>query len=589
MKTDFSEQELDNMFEEEMIALQCVEAGRLPIGVAGVACVLAAGAWSYLHPIGPLVWVLAVIALLLFRKTIIKKFVAGQITSPQMGKWLDKFSLFNGVTMGLGVMLFMRWYSLQWQAVATIFLLGLVAGSMAAAALRPRPFKIYAAPVIAFLAAGWVFFGKTDALALSIMIALLCVAYLSVFTSFIKDAEQKSKAGFNMRYENLRLLEEVKLQQTEITRERDIAQKANLAKSRFLASASHDLRQPLQTISMYNAALSLRPLDDQSMKLVKSSGVATTSLASLLNALLDVSQLDANSVVVKMGDVDLYLLAQKMHHEFSQLAIHKDRELKTLVPENLMVKADPILLERVLRNLLDNALKHGAKSIVLLNAHTTLAGKVIISVADDGGGIPENELEAIFEEFYQLKNSERDRAQGLGLGLPIVRRLCQLMGASCKVISNDEETKFTLEFETGGINPVTGGAAQALIPETGILGGRRVIVFDDELEVRESLGALLTGWGCVVDTVGDEMACIALMKKHKYLAMLIDYRLRDGRSGLQFIARYGDLLGQSATILITGDVNPLVQDQAETLGVPVMRKPIDPAELKRTLEDIATP
>jgi signal transduction histidine kinase/CheY-like chemotaxis protein len=588
MSAELSDQELDAQFVDELISLQCTEAARPPYGVVGVASVMAVGAWSYLHPIGPVVWVVAIVAALIYRIVVIRRFFAGQLNSLGMGRWLNRFSLINGFTMGLGVMVFMHWYTLQWQAVATIFLLGLVAGSMPASAMRPEPFKIYTVTVIAFLAAGWVFFGKTDALALSIMIAILCVAYLSVFVSFIQDAEAKARVGFKMRYENLRLLNEVKLQQIEITRERDIAQKANLAKSRFLASASHDLRQPLQTISMYNAALSLRPLDEQSMKLVKSSGVATTSLASLLNALLDVSQLDANSVVAKISDVDLSLLSQKIHHEFSQLAIHKDRELKTLVPSGLIVRADPILLERVLRNLLDNALKHGAKSIVMLSAHATFSGKVVIVVADDGGGIPEHELEAIFEEFYQLKNAERDRTQGLGLGLPIVRRLCQLMNATCVVTSNQDDTKFTLEFAVGG-TLIPSEVLSVPVPELpSILLDRRILVFDDELEVRESVAALLQGWGCVVDTVGEDNAALLLMNKHKYLALLIDYRLRNGRSGLHFVARYGELLGTGATILITGDLNAQVQEQAESLGVPVMRKPIDPAELKRTLEDIAT-
>jgi signal transduction histidine kinase/CheY-like chemotaxis protein len=580
---------LEKMFIEELVGLQCKEVGRVPIGVAGVSAVMAYGAWSHLHPIAPIAWFSVVIALLIVRMSIVKKYFAAAISPLVMQEWLERFSHFNGWAMGVGVFAFMHWYSLQWQAIATIFSLALVAGALPASAFIHKHFKNYSLAIIICLALGWAFFGKTDERVLSFMIALLCVAYLFVFTSFIKDAEAKAKQGFFIRYENVRLLEEIKAQQVEITRERDIAQKANLAKSRFLASASHDLRQPLQTIAMYNAALSLRPLDEQSSQLVRSAGVATSSLTSLLNALLDVSQLDTNAITAKISSVDLFALSQKLDQEFSQLAQHKDRRFTTAVPTKLTVTADPLLLERVLRNLLDNAFKHGAKSIVALNAHALGTGRVKIEICDDGPGIPESEFETIFEEFYQLKNPERDRAQGLGLGLPIVRRVCQLMGATCTVESRLNETKFILEFARAEEVDTPMPEVNRSLTASPILQGKKVMVFDDEAQVRDSLKALLEGWGCEVRTTGEQRAAVAFLGSESYMVLLIDYRLRDGHNGLGFVTTFAELLGQTATILITGDATDAVTHQAEALGVPVMRKPIDAAELRRTLEDIATP
>jgi two-component system, sensor histidine kinase len=584
-----SPQELDKMFVVEQVTLQCNEAGRVPLGVSGVSGVIAYGAWSHLHPIWPVVWFMVVTGLLAWRYRLARQFLRGDMTPNLMGDRLNQFSVMNGVTLGLGVMVFMRWYSLQWQLIATILLLAMVAGAMPATALRSKHYKTYAIPVIGFLSLGWAFFGRTDQAGISFVIALLCPAYLLVFTSFIKDAEEKSRIGFQMRYENARLLSELKEKQLEVIRERDVAQKASLAKSRFLASASHDLRQPLQTIAMYNAAISLRPLDDQTKNLVKSAGIATSSLTSLLNALLDVSQLDTASITANMSEVNIFGLVARLEHEFTQLALHKDIRFSTSIPRDLNIYADVILLERVLRNLLDNAFKHGANNRIELRAFRITSEAAKIEIFDDGKGIPAHEFEAIFEEFYQLKNPERDRAQGLGLGLPIVRRLCQLMNAICNVQSDSVGTTFSLEFSASHDRFESAITVKKPEVSSSILIGKKILVLDDESQVRASMGALMHGWGCVAHLAGDPESALQYLENNQYLVLLIDFRLRAGMTGLQFLESYAHLLSSTATILITGDATKEVATSAESLGVPVMRKPIDAAELRRTLEDIATP
>lgn len=584
-----SDLELGRLFEEDQTRHQAQESARIPLGVVGVSAILAYGAWSVGHGTIGFIWFALVTALLLWRTAVSQYYFSGMLSSWRMSQWWLRFCVMNGVAFGGGTLIFMQWFSPHWQALTTIFVLAFVAGAVATTAFSTRHYRAYAVPLIALFSLGWAFFGHTDPRELSWFIAMLCPVYLVVFMYFVKHSESNARAGFKMRFESERLLEQVKAKQIEVIRERDIAQKANRAKSRFLASASHDLRQPLQTISMYYAALSLRPLDATSSELVSRAGTAITSLTSLLNALLDVSQLDTAAIKARIVDVNLQKLVARIQHEFKELALHRSVNFEAHIPDGLSVRADPILLERILRNLLDNALKHGARTHAELEARAIDASTVEITVRDDGDGIPEDEHESIFEEFYQRHNPERDRAQGLGLGLPIVRRLSALCNGSCRVESRPGDTRFVTRFPRAADADQSRSDRHHLKTESSWLRGARILVVDDESEVRASLAALLKGLGCIVDVAGEVEETSQMLARHSYMALLIDYRLRNGYTGLRYITEHRDLLGSVATIMITGDASSVITEQAEALDVPVMRKPIDPVELRRTLEDIASP
>ncbi len=583
---DLTEAGLEQAFLAEQVSLQAAESRRIPLGVTGVSAVLAYGASTETHPLGPLIWFAIVNGLLVLRVIMADRFSKSLVSPDQMRLWLWRFSVANGVTMGLGVAIFMHWYDLQWQSVATIFLLGLIAGTVPASALLWRHFRAYAFPVAGFLALGWTFFGATEPRLLGIMIGLLVLAYLFVFAAFSRDAEARAQAGFAMRYENARLVKALQAKQAEVTHERDVAEKASLAKSRFLASASHDLRQPLQTIAMYQAALSLRNIGAESEPIVKRMGAAITSLTSLLNALLDVSQMDTASMNAHLTPVSLSRLIERLGTEYSQIAESRHLKLEVFADPHLRVQADEAMLERVLRNLLDNAIKHGAIRTVRLTAWTSDQRNAELEVFDDGGAIPPQETEAIFEEFYQLRNPDRDRARGIGLGLAIVRRLCEKMGISCTVNSQPGATRFMLGL------PLTDQAlpdapAEAAEPAaSSALEGLRVLVLDDETEVRDALATLLGSWGCRVGVTGDAGQAATMLNEGRYQVLLIDLRLRDGQSGLHFLEERIALLGHAAAILITGDASESVSSRAEALGIPVMRKPVRPKDLRQMLEKI---
>jgi two-component system, sensor histidine kinase len=576
---------LEEMFLDEQTVLQCSLASKIPIGVVLISILLLSGAWSSVHPFLPVVWFIGVLVLLGWRVFVVRRFKKGYFDGSRMYQWLSAFSIMNGVTMGLGVFCFMSWYTQQWQAIASMMIVGIVAGAVPATALRKYLFTLYTTPVIAAITFGWAIFGKADSLLANLLIASLFPLYLWIFIAFVSASEAKAREGFKMRYENLRLVEELRLQQQETVKERDVAQKANLAKSRFLASASHDLRQPLQTIAMYNAALSLRKLDQDSQLLLKNSMSATASLTSLLNALLDVSQLDTNMIKPMFRSVDLDSMLMRLTEEFTQLASHNGKKFINKVAEEMYVFADPILIERIIRNLVDNAFKHGARTQVVISAMRVQEAHIQLDIFDDGLGVPHSEQEAIFEEFYQLKNPARDRAQGLGLGLAIVRRVASLMDVRCTLKSDANGTTFSLVMLSS-----TNASESSLLttpePTSDVLEGKRILVLDDDADVRDSLEALLNEWGCITDKADSTKQALEFIQHHSYLALLVDFRLGHSQNGLEFLDQNSEILNSTATIMITGDASsdPRLIELKATL--PIMRKPIDPVELKRTLVDI---
>jgi two-component system, sensor histidine kinase len=585
MTFSLSDAKLDEMFLDEQTLLQCNLAAKIPLGVLLISVLLLIGAWSSVHPFLPVVWFTGVLALLIWRIFVIRSFKKGNFDSNRMRQWLSAFTIMNGLTMGIGVFCFMSWYNQQWQAIASMLMCGLVAGTVAATAFRKYLFTLYTIPLIAAMTFGWAIFGKTESVLLNLMIASLFPLYLWIFIAFVSSAEVKAKEGFKIRYENLRLVEELSLQQQETVKERDVAQKANLAKARFLASASHDLRQPLQTIAMYNAALSLRKLDEESQLLLKNSMAATASLTSLLNALLDVSQLDTNTIKPMFRTVDLSDMLCRLTKEFTQLAEHTGKKFSNLVPEGIYIAADPILIERIIRNLVDNAFKHGARTQVTVSLALVQASQIRLDIYDDGFEIPLSEQEAIFEEFYQLRNPARDRAQGLGLGLAIVRRVAALMDISCTLKSDANGTTFSLVLlRSTPPSPLSLPATSE--PASDVLDGKRILVLDDDPDIRDSLEALLNAWGCITDKAGTTTRALELIQQHSYLALLVDFRLGNSQNGLEFLDQNSELLNSTATIMITGDASSdarLIELKAD---LPIMRKPIDPVELKRTLIDI---
>ncbi|MEQ9559887.1 MAG: PAS domain S-box protein, partial [Rhodospirillales bacterium] len=315
---------------------------------------------------------------------------------------------------------------------------------------------------------------------------------------------------------------------------KDAAELASAAKSRFLAAASHDLRQPLQALAMFVNVLSERDLDDKAKQLINRISDCSDALERLLGSLLDISKLDAGLFVPQRRDFNLGAVLERLCSEIRPLAEEKGLRLN-MVPCALLVDSDPGLLDRLLRNLLTNAVRHTETGKILVGCRRT-GNNVRVEIWDTGVGIPEDQLEMIFEEFHQVGNPARDRREGLGLGLAIVHRLSNLLDHPVDVRSwVGRGSRFSVSLPLAGDH----APAEMTLPadEHADVTGAVVVGIDDEADIREALGLLLVGWGYDAVVAGSAVEAIAKLEQERKKPELVvaDYRLKLGHTGADAI------------------------------------------------------
>ncbi|MDP3511290.1 MAG: HAMP domain-containing sensor histidine kinase [Sulfuritalea sp.] len=288
----------------------------------------------------------------------------------------------------------------------------------------------------------------------------------------------------------------------ELTVQRDAAEQAYLAKARFLAAASHDLRQPMQALSIFHELLGqeIRSADPAG-KILANAQKAAEGMKTLLDALLDVSRLDANVITPDCRSFPVQALLHQMESEFAPIAGQAGIRLR-VAPCSAVIASDPALLGQVLRNLLSNALRYTPSGRVLLGCRRR-KGQLVIEVYDTGIGIAPDQHSAIFAEFYQIGNKARDRSQGLGLGLAIVERVVRLLGHALAMRS--EPGRGSCFSVAVPLAAGTDGRSDAQLPDAehghingtlgGNLAGRRILMVDDEEAIRIGMCELLQGWG----------------------------------------------------------------------------------------------
>lgn len=370
----------------------------------------------------------------------------------------------------------------------------------------------------------------------------------------------------------------------ELRDRKEEAERATMAKSRFLAAASHDLRQPMHALGLFISELSQHTHQPETRRLVRQIAASAEAMEALLDSLLDISKLDAGAFKPSVRSFPLQPLLDRLSTDFRPLA--DERRLRFKVrPTTAWVESDPALLERVLINLLSNALRYTPEGAVLIAARRRGAN-IHIEVRDSGIGIPPEAQEMIFQEFVQLENAERARNKGLGLGLAIVRRLTDLLGHRLNLRSRSGAGAiFTVEL------PVAHPHSEAS-PETeterpaGDLAGIRIALVDDDPLALTSLHSLLLSWGCVVypaDSLENLMMELATRGPIPQL-IISDYRLRGPRNGIDVIRAVRNRVDpELPAILISGDTGAetLLQAQAEDLVL--LHKPVRPAKLRALL------
>lgn len=372
----------------------------------------------------------------------------------------------------------------------------------------------------------------------------------------------------------------------ELRLKKEEAETATLAKSRFLAAASHDLRQPTHALGMFVARLGQLPLDAQTRQLVASLEASVQSMQDLLDGLLDVSRLDAGAVQVQLGPVNMGELFLSLRKALQPLAESKGLRLR-IRPSPYWVMTDPVLLQRMVMNLANNAIRYTERGTVMISCRRVGDGrKVRLDVADSGIGISPAHQEDIFREFYQVGNSGRDRAQGLGLGLNIVERTAQLLGHSITLRSAlGCGTRFSIHLPAA--QAVEASVSMALVDPQGLGGveGMRVLVIEDDGFALEAIRDLLTSWGCVVNAAATVAQALDFV--NAYAApdvVLSDFRLGEARNGLDVIAMVrAHARREIPACLMSGDTDAGLIQAAKDAGLTLLHKPVRPAKLRSFL------
>ncbi len=409
------------------------------------------------------------------------------------------------------------------------------------------------------------------------------------------DPLRDLQLGLNQMAERLELgrdeLEQRVAQATAALREKkEEAETATLAKSRFLAAASHDLRQPTHALGMFVTRLAQLPHDHETQQLIANLEASVQAMQDLLDALLDISRLDAQSVPVQLRPFALNELFTQLNGSLALTAEEKGLRLRVR-PTSVWLASDPALLMRILLNLVSNALRYTTQGSVLLACRVAAdGGSARIEVRDSGIGIAPAHHQDIFKEFYQVSNSERDRGKGLGLGLNIVQRTAHLLDLPLHMQSGlGCGTRFSLRVPLAPTGADHDRRDAPRPDPSAQLTGLVVLVIEDNSLAREGLVSLLTSWGCVVGSAeGLPQALSALENGLMAQVLVSDYRLRDGYNGISLIRQLRLATGLSIpACLMSGDTDPGLIQAAKHEGLTLLHKPVRPAKLRSLLRRLA--
>jgi signal transduction histidine kinase/CheY-like chemotaxis protein len=441
-------------------------------------------------------------------------------------------------------------------------------------AYLPAFFALFVPATLPYLA-----YGITSADAVRQASCLLLLVFIPAMAGLAVIANRSFKQSVKLRIQTEQMAADLQSQ-------KDIAERASSAKTMFLAAASHDLRQPVHALGLFIGALRRLVMPFEGQRLIEQIEESAAAMDGLFSALLDISQLDAGTVEVHRQPFPIGPLLDRVCRDHQEEANIKGLSL-VWIRSTAVIDCDPILLERILRNLISNAVRytnHGRVLVGCRRGHTTLS----IQVLDTGRGIPPDQHDRIFQEYYQLGNPERDRTKGLGLGLAIVRRLVDLLGCELKVRSRlGRGSRFEVSV------PIATEAIQACKQSSGGASGALahgfIVVIDDELAIRNAMSALLKGWGHDVIVAGsgdDAIDCLSDYARRPDL-IICDYRLRDGENGIDVIEQLRSEYNETIpAMLITGDTAPDRLAEAKASSLLLLHKPVSNGKLRAAIANL---
>jgi signal transduction histidine kinase len=587
-----------------------------PYSVLLVVSCIVYGIFPYASACLVLTWFAAVAFCLVLRsqyakRVLIQNSAPTVIPAKQVMRNLTYFAFANGMAVGISAPLFFHGLPDVSRAMVALVLVGLSAGGIATSAAYPPVFRAYIFPALLPLAVSWFFMGGID----HVLIGLLVLLFITILLKFVEENYKLLKESFSIRFEREELVQKLENKQKQLLLAKEQAEEAGHAKARVLAAASHDLRQPLHALSLYSAVLSQHPNPQTLDSVAQQIDLSVRALSALLNALLDISKLDAGVYQIEPYAFNVEEVLERICFEFQPLARKKGLMLY-LHTKPVQAFSDPVVFERIARNLIDNAIKYTEHGAVIISTKVE-TDSINVSVEDSGKGIPHDELVRVFEEFYQLDNPGRDREQGLGLGLSIVQRLAQLIGSKVTLASVFGEgscfswhiplqRRATASPPSVRIDDGAGFSRSVHAPENIDFGNFEddaaneskdemlmmsakfhILVIEDEAAIRHGMTLLLQTWGMqafAVATQAEAERILARQQLQKPIDLVIaDLRLQDGVHGLAVVNALRQRWHDLPVILISGETDPGKLKDVAASGFPLMNKPILPEMLRKNI------
>jgi two-component system, sensor histidine kinase len=532
-------------------------------------------------------WLCAVYATAIARFLLWRQFNADPLKVARSRQWRRIAWLgsgVNGFTWGVGGIVLYAAHSPASQFLLLITQFGMGAGAAYASAPAFAAVLAYLLPSV--LLSSVPFFLEGDSV--HVTLGAMLFVFVAAATHFTYGISRTIARAIALRFENIDLIQELRNQTLAAEQAREAAEEANVAKSRFLAAAGHDLRQPLHALGFFVDALQEHSLPPDGRVVVTNIRRSVDAMEDLFNSLLDVSRLDAGIVRPRIATIALAPLMERVRLEYDPVARQKNLSL-SVAHNSLFVRSDPVLLERIMRNLLANAVRYTDRGRIILGARRN-AHSVRIEVWDSGRGIPKDKHREIFQEFRQLDNPQRDRRKGLGLGLAIVERLVKLLDHPLELRSQlGRGSVFVVTVPRGRREEFVPGEADGQIVVDRDVANSLILVVDDEPDVRASMIALLGRWRCEVIAAESCSQMLEKLVSIQRLPDLIvsDYRLKGEENGIEVIARLREEFNaQVPALLITGDTGIEQLREAEESGLHVLHKPLNPSRLRALIANL---
>jgi len=482
--------------------------------------------------------------------------------------------------MGMSVLLFLDFSNQTHVLLVTLFLVGPIFGSTLFAAAYFPIHLFWCFGTMIPLVVCFIFSGVTDFIILGFALLLMAIPSALILGWMLAG---EFKRGLRSHFENIRLIDELRHEKLRV-------ENISHDKSRFLTAVSHDLRQPLHALDLFHASLKSKLEQEDQKKLLGLACQSSRALGEMLGELMDIARFDAGKIRPELQMIPLVPLLKECADEMQLMAVEKRLKLRVRLPRKAcVVNSDPVLLKRILRNLLSNAIRHSESGGVLLGTRMR-DSCVHIEVHDTGLGIAEAQLPHIFDEFYQIDNPERDREKGLGLGLAIVRRVAEVLNHHIHVRS--QQGRGSCFSVIAPLGAAVGLCLQEVVqPEVDAnVAGLFVFVVDDDRAILQGMRELLLGWGCEVLLAESEVDLFGKLTAHEYPpadVLISDYRLRHGHTGLD-VARavQAHFSSEIPTLIISGDVNPEVQAEVRAAGCYWQEKPVHDDVLKKMIAEL---